>query len=183
MPSRTEQLGPLGQLQRVGDRWELRFTRQLPHPPEKVWRAVTEPEHLAAWFPTSIDGERVAGAKLTFAFPFDEAPATEGEMVVYDPPSRMELVWGDETLRIDLQPDGGGTVLTFVNVFDELGKAARDAAGWHSCLDDLAYELSGEPTPWKDDERWGQVHPAYVEALGPEASTIGPPDWHPESQN
>jgi len=179
MPSRTE---PLGQLRQEGDRWELRFTRHLPHPPEKVWRAVTEPEHLAAWFPTSIDGERAAGAKLTFAFPFDEAPGMEGEMVVYDPPSRMELVWGDDILRIHLEPEGSGTVLTFVNVFDELGKAARDAAGWHGCLDILAHELSGDPRPGPDNERWDEVHPAYVEGFGPEAAAIGPPDWHPESR-
>src|SRR2546430_6015265 len=32
----------------------------------------------------------------------------------------------------------------FVNTFDQVGKAARDAAGWHACLDVLACRLSGE---------------------------------------
>jgi DNA-binding transcriptional ArsR family regulator len=41
----------LGTLTRQGDRWTLRFTRRLARPREKVWRAVTEPEHLAVWFP------------------------------------------------------------------------------------------------------------------------------------
>ena len=27
--------------------------------------------------------------------------------------------------------------LTLINRFDEIGKAARDAAGWHACLDAL----------------------------------------------
>ncbi len=36
---------------------DVRFSRRLPHPPEKVWRALTEAEHLAAWFPTTVEGE------------------------------------------------------------------------------------------------------------------------------
>jgi len=55
-----------GQLEAGGDSWRLRFTRSLPHPPEKVWRALTEPEHLDAWFPTTIEGDRQAGAALRF---------------------------------------------------------------------------------------------------------------------
>ena len=54
----------LGSLTRQGDRWMLTFTRRLAHPREKVWRAVTEPEHLAAWYPQEIVGERRAGAPL-----------------------------------------------------------------------------------------------------------------------
>jgi len=72
-------------------------------------------------------------------------------------------------------------VLTFEQTFDELGKAARDGAGWHVCLDVLGYHLSGEEPPWKPMERWKDVNAAYVERLGPEASTIGPPEGHPVS--
>jgi Activator of Hsp90 ATPase homolog 1-like protein len=43
------------------DEVTLRFVRYLPHPPAKVWRALTEPEHLAAWFPTTIDGHAARG--------------------------------------------------------------------------------------------------------------------------
>lgn len=56
----------LGTLTPQGERWKLSFTRRLPHPPTKVWRAVTEAEHLAAWFPQQIVGERRAGARLQF---------------------------------------------------------------------------------------------------------------------
>src|SRR6266542_177287 len=116
----TAPLTALGRLEPAGDRWQIRFTRDLPHPPEKVWRAITEPEHLVAWFPTTIDGERAAGAKLRFTFPFDEAPDMDGEMLVYDPPSVMELRWGDDTLRLELTPTDDGTRLTLVDVFDDL---------------------------------------------------------------
>jgi uncharacterized protein YndB with AHSA1/START domain len=165
-----------GQLERTGDACRLRFTRRLPHPPDKVWRALTEPEHLRAWFPTDIDGERAAGAPLRFVFREADGPTIDGEMLRYEPPSLLELRWGDdETLRFELRPDGDGCVLTFVNTFAPVGRAARDAAGWHACLDALALHLAGQPLPWKPAERWGQVHPSYVERLGPEAATIGPP--------
>jgi len=164
-----------GRLERKDDRWQLRFTRTLPHPPEKVWRALTEPEHLAAWFPADIQGERVAGAALRFVHRDGAGPTVGGEMIRYDPPSLLELSWGGDILRFELRPDDGGTVLTFVNTFDERGKAARDAAGWHACLDLLGYELDQEPPPWSPRERWQIVHDGYVERFGPEASTIGPP--------
>lgn len=163
-----------GQLEKVGGRWQLRFVRNVPHPPEKVWRALTEPEHLTAWFPANIVGERASRAPLRFDFRNGEGPTIDGEMIVYDPPSVLELRWGSDTLRFELQPDGEGTMLTFLNTFDEHGKAARDAAGWHACLDLLGYHLGGEKAPWAPHERWQQVHPSYVERFGPEAATIGP---------
>lgn len=165
-----------GQLEQHDGRWQLRFTRRLAHPPEKVWRALTEPEHLTAWFPTDIEGERAAGAPLRFVFRHGEGPTIDGELLAWDPPSLLELRWGGgETLRFELRPDGAGSVLTFVNTFDELGKAARDAAGWHACLDFLGHHLDGTAAPWTSSERWQQVHERYVERLGAAASTIGPP--------
>ena len=38
-----------GTLERRGDRRLLRFERQLRHPVERVWRALTEPDEIAAW--------------------------------------------------------------------------------------------------------------------------------------
>ena len=162
----------LGTLEQHGASWCLTFTRQLPHPPDKVWRAVTEPEHLAAWFPQEIVGERRAGAALCFVS--SAGDSFEGEMCVFDPPSVMELTWGADRLRIELTPLGAGTLLTLTDVFADVGKAARDAAGWHECLDRLDAALRGVPAPsWGD--RWRVVHPRYVERLGPEAATVGPP--------
>jgi hypothetical protein len=88
----------------------------------------------------------------------------------------LEYRWGDETLRFELEPNAEGTMLTFWNTFAEVGKAARDGAGWHACLDLLAYDLAGDEPPWTSVGRWRQVHPDYVERLGPEAATIGPPE-------
>ena len=117
----------LGTLTREGDRWMLTFTRRLAHPREKVWRAVTEPAHLAAWYPQEIVGERRAGAPLRFVSPAGDG--FDGQMLVFDPPEIIEFTWGADRLRIELRADGAGTLLTLTDTFDELGKAARDGAG------------------------------------------------------
>ena len=46
-------------------------------------------------------------------------------------------------LRFELEPTEGGTTLNFTVLLDECDKAARDAAGWHVCLDRLAQHVSG----------------------------------------
>ena len=56
--------------------------------------------------------------------PEGEGPTMDGEMLAFDPPSLMEMRWGDELLRFELRSEGDGSVLEFTNVFDELGKAA-----------------------------------------------------------
>jgi uncharacterized protein YndB with AHSA1/START domain len=171
-----------GELEQVEDRWRLRFVRRLPHSPEKVWRAISEPEHLKVSFPTDSEGERATGAALRFVFREGEGPDIEGRMLVYQPPSLLEFSWGgEEVLRFELEPDEDGTRLTFLDTFDELGKASRDAAGWHACLDVLVYHLAGEELPWKPRERWEEVHDIYVHTFPPEASTIGPPKRPSES--
>jgi len=169
--------GVYGTMGRLGDqRWQLRFERQLPHPVEKVWRAVTEPEHLAAWFPTTIEGERETGSLLRFSFPNGEAPPFDGEMIAYQPPRLMEFRWGVDIIRLELVPSGRATTLILTDTLDEQGKAARDGAGWHTCLDALAGHLDGDLDPRRALGAWGEVHPHYVERFGPAASTIGPPE-------
>ena len=45
-----------GALERSADASVLRYHRRLAHTCEKVWSALTEDAHLAAWFPTTIGG-------------------------------------------------------------------------------------------------------------------------------
>jgi uncharacterized protein YndB with AHSA1/START domain len=171
-----------GTLERLDDgRWRLRFTRTLAHPPDKVWRAITEPEHLAHWFPTTIEGDRAAGAPLRFSFPGGEAPPFEGEMIVYEPPSAMELRWGPDVVRLELRATATGTELTLLDTLEERGKAARDGTGWHVCLDSLAEHLRAEPAAREAMSAWRDLHPHYVERFGPEAATIGPPEGLPDA--
>lgn len=169
-----------GTLSEIDGRWRLSYERTLRHPPEKVWSALTEPEHMAAWFPCRVDGPREAGATLRFVFAEEGAPEMEGKMLVYDPPRRLEFSWGDDVLVFDLRSAPDGCVLTFSATFDEVGKSARDGAGWHGCLDLLEASLEGADLEALR-RRWAELEPEYMARFGPEASTIGPPDWHPES--
>jgi uncharacterized protein YndB with AHSA1/START domain len=162
----------LGQLEPQGAGWRLTFVRRFPQPPDVVWGAVTEAERLSAWFPQRIVGEWRTGAVLRFEL--DGGDGFDGEVVRFDPPRSYELRWGTDRLSVAVEPDGDGTRLTLTDTFDERGKGARDAAGWHECLAHLAEELAGVPLS-APGEVWQAMHPVYVGAFGPEASTIGPP--------
>ena len=74
--SSTHASGPLGSVTREGETVILDYERELAHPPEKAWRAITESEHLRQWFPVDIIGERATGASLRLTF-WPEALAGE----------------------------------------------------------------------------------------------------------
>lgn len=170
----------LGELRIDNGRAVVRYVRRLPQPPSTVWQAITEEQHLTAWFPTTIDGERAAGAALTFRFADVDVPPMTGTMLTFDPPSTMEFSWGDDGVRFEVAPgDDAGTVLTLVVTMAEIGKAARDAAGWHGCLDNLTLDVAGDRVESAGHpDRWRRLNDAYAERFGPEAATVGPPkEW------
>ncbi len=175
----TADLDIAGHLDIVGGRPQLRFRRQLGHAPEKVWRAITEPEHVAAWFPQRIVGEWRPGATLRFV---GDGGTFEGEVLACEPPSLLEFRWGPDVIRLEVAPTDTGCFLTLIDTLEEHGKAARDAAGWHVCLDALGLHLDGDRHDGGGDrppptlaQRWAEVHPGYVERFGRAAATIGPP--------
>jgi uncharacterized protein YndB with AHSA1/START domain len=113
--------------------WKLRFTRDLTHPVEMVWRALNAPEHLQNWFPHRIVGDLLSpGAALRFEYPGGGFPTFDGRVLAVEPPTLLELRWGTDTIRFDLVSGDGNCVLRLTDTFDELGKAARDGAGWHT---------------------------------------------------
>lgn len=162
-----------GILEQAGPQWRLRFTRELDHPVPRVWQAVTDPAHLAAWFPQRITGGWLAGSPLTFSDPQGRSPDFGGVVLACEPPSLLEFRWGPDVLRLEITARGAGCTLTLLDTFGELGKAARDAAGWHVCLEALASHLDAAPGPPRN--RWAEVHDGYVSSLGPETSAIGVP--------
>jgi uncharacterized protein YndB with AHSA1/START domain len=165
-----------GSIEQLADgSWRLRFVRTLAHPRARVWRAVTEPDELAVWFPTTIEGERVAGSPLRFTFPKAEAPPFDGEVIAVEPESVFEFRWGPDVIRIELEPAASGTELRLYDTLEARGKAARDGAGWHTCLDELTAALDGRSARRAESDQWSRVHSRYVAAFGPEGSAIGPP--------
>jgi uncharacterized protein YndB with AHSA1/START domain len=93
-----------------------------------------------------------------------------GKVIEVHEPNLLVIQWGPDVLRFELAEVGDGTKLTMVVELSELGRASRDTAGWHSCLDKLAVTFGGD-----DAATWADVHPVYVERFGPEASIMGPP--------
>jgi uncharacterized protein YndB with AHSA1/START domain len=133
----------------VDDRPALVFERRLSHPVDAVWRAITEPGELAAWFPNTVEGDLRVGGQIRFTFPEGlDYPPMEGEVLEFDPPRRFHFTWGPDELRFDLEEldAGQGCLLRLTDVLSESEKAARDAAGWHVCLDTLEDHLAGVPT-------------------------------------
>lgn len=164
-----------GTLLTVDGRSVLRFERRLPHPVEKVWRALTEPAHLDHWFPARMRMDLAPGAPIRFVFPEGEGPATEGTIVELDPPRTFAFTWDRDLLRWELRPEGEGSLLVFTHTFDDRAGAASIASGWEGCLEALGQVLDGRPVDLPD--RWTERHEAYVERFGlAEGSLLRSPD-------
>ena len=159
-----QDLTPYGSYATIDDRPALRFERRLRHPVEAVWRAVTEPEELAHWFPASVAvGDLRVGARMRFTFPGDAFPPTEGEVTECDPPRAFAFDWGEEQLRFEIEPDGDGAVLRFTHLLTERDAAARDASGWHHCLDKLEERLAGGAPEAPGTEMTPELRDLYAE--------------------
>jgi uncharacterized protein YndB with AHSA1/START domain len=128
-----------------GDHWTLILVRELRHPPEKVWRALTEPAHLREWAPFDADRSlgSVGAVQLT-TVGMPGAPSSETRVRRAEAPHLLEYNWGDKDLRWELEPLGGGTRLTLWHNIDR-GFISMGAAGWHVCFDVLDRLLAGEP--------------------------------------
>ena len=147
----------------------VRFERTFPHPVDAVWEAITDPRQLEAWFPTTVEYTTLApGSPITFRFSQDfepdTYPAMSGEFVEVDPPSRLAFTWGEDRLTFELsERDGGaGCRLAFSVALGTEDKAARDSAGWESCLDMLAQVTAGE-TPQRPvtSDNWQAYYEEY----------------------
>lgn len=177
----TDPTDRLGTLNQTDEGWQLRFERHLDRSPTSVWRAFVDPDLIAAWFPTSIEGDLVAGAPLRFEIKDFVADPFEGTVVEVDEPHLLCFRWGPDVLRFELAPSGSGTRLRLLVLLEVRGKAARDGAGWHECLDRLAVALSADgPAP--EVGTWSDLQTTYAERFGPEAATIGPPDAYYDAQ-
>jgi uncharacterized protein YndB with AHSA1/START domain len=47
-----EEFGPKGAVVIEGEIATFVFRRRLPHPPETVWKALTDPSELSGWYMT-----------------------------------------------------------------------------------------------------------------------------------
>ena len=161
-------------LLRAGDRPVLRFERHLSKPVDAVWRAVTDPTEMRSWFPTRIEiDEWRAGASLIHYFDGHDIEPLPGTVLEWDPPRRVSFTWGTDTIGFELAPaPGGGTIFVLTEELSA-NAAARNAAGWDTCLDRL--ELGAEQEPWQP--RFDRYAAAFEPALGHQD---GPPEGYRE---
>src|SRR5262245_10409651 len=168
------QPGPAGDAELLpeGNRWTLVFVRDLRHPPQVVWKALTDPAQLREWAPFDADRDlgRTGEATLTMA----GAPTPESMTVVVRharPPALLEYTWGTDLLRWELEPIPSGTRLTLRHTPEERSWAPKVTAGWHICLDVAERFLAGRPVGRIVAEEakqhgWERLHQAYAKRLG-----------------
>ncbi|HTW35084.1 MAG TPA: SRPBCC domain-containing protein [Rhizomicrobium sp.] len=110
--------------------------RTMPHPPEKIWRALTQSPLIEAWLMKN-DFESKVGHRFTFrATP---VPGWKGvtncEVVTVEPPHRLVYRWGNGTesdtglktvVTWTLTPQSGGTHVRM----EQSGFRPQDEAGY-----------------------------------------------------
>jgi uncharacterized protein YndB with AHSA1/START domain len=156
-----------------GERRTLVLVRDLRHPPERVWAALTEPEKLRAWAPYTSDRNlaRPGDATLTmFEDAEKEADTLAASVSRAEPPRLLEYTLGEDVVRWELEPRDGGTRLTLSHTVAGTDWVPKVAAGWHLCLDVAERLLDGapiEPIRGAAAERygWGRLRDAYAAEL------------------
>jgi uncharacterized protein YndB with AHSA1/START domain len=133
------------ELRKVGDTWTLVLVRELPHPAEKVWKALTDPAQLREWAP--FDADRNLGATGPVKLSTVGAPSpnvSETSVTRAEPPRLLEYSWGGNEIRWELEPLANGTRLTLWHNIDRKF-VSMGAAGWHICFDVLDRFLADHP--------------------------------------
>jgi uncharacterized protein YndB with AHSA1/START domain len=156
----------------------LRFERLLRHPPQRVWEALTEAEELPAWHPTPYELERAAGETVRYSAAGDVPEMNDGVLTDWDPPRLLGHSWGEDHLRWELNEHDEGCLLTLTHSFGNRFKAARDAAGWHLCLEALSAYLDGASTASAREilgGGWQELNSAYEERFGIPPDKATPP--------
>jgi uncharacterized protein YndB with AHSA1/START domain len=162
------------QIRKSGEeRWTLVLVRELRHPPERVWEAITDPVHLREWAPFDADqnlGSAGSTVKLTTVgatTPF----VSETKVKRAEAPKLLEYDWGGGEIRWELEPLGSGTRLTLWTNIDRR-YIAMGAAGWHICFDVLNCLLGGAPigriagVEAMKFEGWRRLHAEYQKQFG-----------------
>jgi len=164
--------------------WELVVVRELRHSPEKVWLAITDPEHLREWAPFDAD-KSLATAGVNVKLTTVNAPQThitETRIMRAEAPHFLEYMWGANPMRWELEPIPGGTRLTLSTAINR-NFISMGAAGWHICLDVLDHLLAGDPigrlvgTDTMKFSGWQRLTNEYAQMFG-----LEPPKRFPQPQ-
>jgi uncharacterized protein YndB with AHSA1/START domain len=122
----------------------IRMRRRLAASPERVFRAFSDPEELARWFPEGVDGGLAVGSRTTLVWPrrrlwWEVTEATPSRRFVFRWP------WDDAdrlvtSVTVDVRPSGYGTLLDLedgpfsIDSAEGLDAWAAGLEGWAEAL-------------------------------------------------
>jgi uncharacterized protein YndB with AHSA1/START domain len=140
--------GTEAELARFIDRETLEYVRVYPHPIERVWRAIVEPEEFGVWFIKGRLDPRVGGR---YWFGDD---GFQGAVAAIEPPRLLRLAddQDQQTFQYELTEVADGTRMRFVHHFPPGGpyEAKPDPTVDGAIEWDLGGDLPGGPdTPWR----------------------------------
>jgi uncharacterized protein YndB with AHSA1/START domain len=132
----------------------ITFEFDLSHPPEKVWRALTDPKLLAEWLLPVVGLKLERGAEFTFKT--QPYPGWDGtvscRLLELEAPRRISYTWAvpflDTVVTFTLTPTATGTRLSLVQSgFKPEQKRESGGAryGWKMMGDKLVLLLARIP--------------------------------------
>lgn len=125
--------------------------RELPHPPEKVWRALTEGPLMEQWLMKN-DFQPVPGRAFTLRS--DPVPNWDGiiacQVIAVEPCRTLSYTWGafghQSVVTFTLAPSNGGTHLRMEHSgFQQDQEAAYRGAtyGWNKFMGNFELVVAG----------------------------------------
>jgi uncharacterized protein YndB with AHSA1/START domain len=170
----ADRLGTFGTDQ-LGNK-TITYTRLLNHPIEKVWRAIADETHRAAWFP-ELTLSHQTGGDAVVNFSGSDCPPPESnpsdidfcKVTRFEPPNILEYSGPSEHHLFELVAQGTGCLLKFLATLPEAATFDDDAntiqtrysiaCGWHYKLDEMEWDLDG--IPFKDEGYAGPAKTKY----------------------
>ena len=165
-----QELSPVGKVSYDGALATLVFRRVLPHPPEAVWQALTDPKQLSSWYMMRVSVDGRPGGSIDFSGgPCDYH--IRGRILQWDPPFVFEYEWKidsregmpngeDAVVRWELIREGQNTLLILTHKKVTRPTAGGIAPAMHVLLDRLGAKLDGRPMP-DMKQRFAEVQANY----------------------
>jgi uncharacterized protein YndB with AHSA1/START domain len=159
-----------GTVEKADGRIIFRYERQLPHPVERVWAAVTDPDEVEAWTGMAMQIDLRPGGK--YVSHHSNGDTVIDQIVKVEPPTLLVHTWWAHvnpsalvTWKLTAEGDGCRLVLTHVLTIEDAQTAAagigmadqwptmlaRNGSGWHRLLDMLDAHLQGDKLEWSPE--------------------------------
>jgi len=125
--------------------------KELPHPPEKVWRALTQTSLIKEWL---MDNDFQPAVGHKFQFRSTPMPHWNGiidsEVLVVDPNKKLSYSWGslglESVVTFTLTPTDAGTHIRMeqTGFRDDQEQAYKGATyGWQKFIGNLEQVIAG----------------------------------------